>query len=43
MSFIKTAVALSAGLLLSGLAQAHPKLLSSSPAEGAEEIGRAHV
>jgi len=39
MSFIKTAVvtvALSAGLLVSGLAQAHPKLLSSTPAEGAE-------
>ncbi|WP_434561622.1 copper homeostasis periplasmic binding protein CopC [Pseudomonas sp. Z5-35] len=36
MSFIKTAVALSAGLLFSGLAQAHPKLLSSTPAEGAE-------
>lgn len=28
------AVALSTGLLLSGLVQAHPKLLSSTPAEG---------
>ncbi|WHS59185.1 copper homeostasis periplasmic binding protein CopC [Pseudomonas sp. G2-4] len=39
MSFIKTAVitvALSTGLLISGLAQAHPKLLSSTPAEGAQ-------
>ncbi|AKJ98671.1 copper resistance protein C [Pseudomonas sp. Cab53] len=39
MSLIKTAVvavALSTGLLVSGLAQAHPKLLSSTPAEGAE-------
>jgi len=39
MSFIKNAViaaALSTGLLVSGLAQAHPKLLSSTPAEGAE-------
>jgi len=30
------AVLLSAGLLLSGLVQAHPKLLSSSPTEGAQ-------
>ncbi|MBM1184905.1 MULTISPECIES: copper homeostasis periplasmic binding protein CopC [Pseudomonas] len=29
------AVALSSGLLLSAVAQAHPKLLSSTPAEGA--------
>ncbi|MBA1379113.1 copper homeostasis periplasmic binding protein CopC [Pseudomonas brassicacearum] len=39
MSLIKNAViaaALSTGLLASGLAQAHPKLLSSTPAEGAE-------
>jgi len=39
MSFIKNAViaaALSTGLLVSGLAQAHPKLLSSTPVEGAE-------
>jgi methionine-rich copper-binding protein CopC len=39
MSFIKNAViaaALSTGLLVSALAQAHPKLLSSTPAEGAE-------
>ncbi|MBL1309933.1 MAG: copper resistance protein CopC [Pseudomonas sp.] len=37
MSFLKTttvAVALTAGLLLSAVAQAHPKLLSSTPAEG---------
>ncbi|WP_448107040.1 copper homeostasis periplasmic binding protein CopC [Pseudomonas azerbaijanoccidentalis] len=30
------AVLLSTGLLLSGLAQAHPKLLSSNPTEGAQ-------
>jgi methionine-rich copper-binding protein CopC len=39
MSLIKNAViaaALSTGLLASGLVQAHPKLLSSTPAEGAE-------
>lgn len=39
MSFIKTAVitvALSAGLLSSGLTQAHPKLLSSTPADGSQ-------
>ncbi|GLZ87930.1 copper homeostasis periplasmic binding protein CopC [Pseudomonas sp. BN414] len=37
MSFFKTttaAVALGAGLLLSAMAQAHPKLVSSTPAEG---------
>ncbi|WP_448649483.1 copper homeostasis periplasmic binding protein CopC [Pseudomonas corrugata] len=37
MSFIKNAVitvALSTGLLSSSLVQAHPKLLSSTPAEG---------
>jgi len=39
MSSIKNAViavALSSGLLISGMAQAHPKLLSSSPTDGAE-------
>jgi methionine-rich copper-binding protein CopC len=38
MSYLKNltvAAALSAGLLLSTIAQAHPKLLSSTPAEGA--------
>lgn len=37
MSFFKTttvAAALTAGLLLSAMAQAHPKLVSSTPAEG---------
>ncbi|WP_420233822.1 copper homeostasis periplasmic binding protein CopC [Pseudomonas sp. ABY48] len=46
MSFIKTAVvavALSTGLLLSGLAQAHPKLLSSTPTEGAEGAAPAKI
>lgn len=46
MSFIKTAVitaALSTGLLVSGLAQAHPKLLSSTPAEGAEGAAPAKI
>lgn len=33
---IAVTIALSTGLLLSALAQAHPKLLSSTPAEGAE-------
>jgi methionine-rich copper-binding protein CopC len=39
MRTIKTtavAIALSTGLLMSALAQAHPKLLSSTPAEGAD-------
>lgn len=39
MRTIKTtavAIALSTGLLMSALAQAHPKLLSSTPAESAE-------
>ena len=39
MSFLKTttvAVALTAGLLLSAVAQAHPKLLSSTPVEGSD-------
>lgn len=46
MSLIKTAVvavALSTGLLVSGLAQAHPKLLSSTPAEGAEGTAPAKI
>lgn len=46
MSFIKTAVmaaALSTGLLAIGLAQAHPKLLSSTPAEGAEGAAPAKI
>lgn len=37
MSFFKTttvAVALTTGLLLSSLAQAHPKLISSNPSQG---------
>ena len=37
MSFLKAcvvAVALSSGILLSSVAQAHPKLLSSTPSEG---------
>ncbi|TWC20514.1 MULTISPECIES: copper homeostasis periplasmic binding protein CopC [unclassified Pseudomonas] len=39
MSFIKNTVitvALSTGLLSSGLTQAHPKLLSTTPAEGSQ-------
>ncbi|MDB1113740.1 copper resistance protein CopC, partial [Pseudomonas extremaustralis] len=39
MSFLKTtsvAVAITAGLLLSAVAQAHPKLLASTPAEGSD-------
>ncbi|AUM71448.1 copper homeostasis periplasmic binding protein CopC [Pseudomonas fluorescens] len=46
MSLIKNAVvavALSTGLLLSGLAQAHPKLLSSTPAEGADGAAPAKI
>ncbi|WP_417696021.1 copper homeostasis periplasmic binding protein CopC [Pseudomonas sp.] len=46
MSFIRTAVvavALSTGLLISGLAQAHPKLLSSTPAEGTEGAAPATI
>ncbi|MCF4993344.1 copper resistance protein CopC, partial [Pseudomonas gessardii] len=37
MSFFKTttvAVALTVGLLVSAIAQAHPKLVSSTPVEG---------
>ena len=36
MRTLKTAVVLTAGLLLSTLAQAHPKLLTSTPTEGAD-------
>ncbi|WP_455806987.1 copper homeostasis periplasmic binding protein CopC [Pseudomonas fluorescens] len=36
MRTLKMTLVLASGLLLSSLAQAHPKLLSSSPAEGAD-------
>ncbi|VVN42137.1 Copper resistance protein C [Pseudomonas fluorescens] len=36
MRTLKISLVLASGLLLSSLAQAHPKLLSSSPAEGAD-------
>ncbi|AXI62486.1 copper resistance protein CopC [Pseudomonas kribbensis] len=36
MHTLKISLALASGLLLSTLAQAHPKLLSSTPAEGAD-------
>lgn len=36
MRMLKTSFILATGLLLSTLAQAHPKLLSSTPAEGAD-------
>ncbi|WP_248743314.1 MULTISPECIES: copper homeostasis periplasmic binding protein CopC [unclassified Pseudomonas] len=36
MRTLKTSLVLASGLLLSTLAQAHPKLLSSNPAEGAD-------
>lgn len=36
MRTLRIPLVLASGLLLSSLAQAHPKLLSSSPAEGAE-------
>ncbi|MCX2545375.1 copper homeostasis periplasmic binding protein CopC [Pseudomonas sp. COW5] len=36
MRTLKISLALATGLLLSTLAQAHPKLLSSTPAEGAD-------
>jgi methionine-rich copper-binding protein CopC len=36
MRTLKITLALASGLLLSTLAQAHPKLLSSTPAEGAD-------
>ena len=40
---VVVAVTLSTGLLLSGWAQAHPKLLSSTPAEGAEGTAPAKI
>ncbi|MNG00859.1 Copper resistance protein C precursor [compost metagenome] len=46
MSPLKTLItvaALSTGLLLSGVAQAHPKLLSSTPAEGATVAAPAKI
>ncbi|MCJ8205862.1 copper homeostasis periplasmic binding protein CopC [Pseudomonas sp. RGM2987] len=46
MSLIKKAViavALSTGLIACGLAQAHPKLLSSTPAEGADATAPAKI
>lgn len=36
MRTLKVSLVLASGLLLSTLAQAHPKLLSSTPAEGAD-------
>lgn len=36
MHTLKISLVLASGLFLSSLAQAHPKLLSSSPAEGAD-------
>jgi len=36
MRILKITLVLASGLLMSSLAQAHPKLLSSSPAEGAD-------
>lgn len=36
MRILKISLVLASGLLLSSLAQAHPKLLSSTPPEGAE-------
>lgn len=36
MRTLKISLVFASGLLLSSLAQAHPKLLSSSPAEGAD-------
>ena len=36
MRTLKMTLVLASGVLLSSLAQAHPKLLSSSPAEGAD-------
>jgi methionine-rich copper-binding protein CopC len=36
MRTLKTTLVLASGLLLSNFAQAHPKLLSSIPAEGAD-------
>lgn len=46
MSFFKAttvAVALTAGLLMSSFAQAHPKLLSSTPAEGSTSAAPSRI
>ncbi len=46
MSFFKTttvSVALTAGLLLSSLAQAHPKLISSNPSQGSTSAAPAKI
>jgi methionine-rich copper-binding protein CopC len=46
MSFFKTttvAAALTAGLLLSAVAQAHPKLVSSTPAQGSTSAAPSRI
>ena len=46
MSLFKTttvAVALTTGLLLSSLAQAHPKLISSNPAQGSTSVAPSKI
>ncbi|WP_265532426.1 copper homeostasis periplasmic binding protein CopC [Pseudomonas saponiphila] len=46
MSFVKTTavtIALSAGLLMSAFAEAHPKLVSSTPADGADGAAPARI
>jgi methionine-rich copper-binding protein CopC len=46
MSLFKTttvAVALTTGLLLSSLAQAHPKLISSNPAQGSTAVAPSKI
>lgn len=43
MHTLKITLALASGLLLSSLAQAHPKLLSSIPAEGADGAAPAKI
>ncbi len=46
MSFVKTTavtIVLSAGLLMSALAQAHPKLVSSTPTDGADGAAPAKI
>ncbi|WP_160109821.1 copper homeostasis periplasmic binding protein CopC [Pseudomonas izuensis] len=46
MSFFKTTTvvaALAAGLLLSAMAQAHPKLMSSTPSEGSTSIAPSKI
>lgn len=43
MRTLKITLALASGLLLSTLAQAHPKLLSSTPAEGADGAAREKI